>query len=39
MTEPAKKVEAKGLDQGIEVGASGLTQEKIETVIKGVLEH
>jgi len=39
MSEPAKKEEAKGLDQGIEVGTSGLTQEKIETVIKSVLEH
>ncbi len=39
MTEPAKKEESKGLDQGIEVGASALTQEKIEEVIKSVLEN
>ena len=39
MTEPAKKEESKGLDQGIEVGASSLTQEKIEEVIKSVLEN
>ncbi len=37
MTEPAKKEEPKGKDQGIEVGASSLTDEKIEGVIKSVL--
>jgi Fe-S oxidoreductase len=37
MTETAKKEEPKGLDQGIEIGASNLTQEKIEAVISSVL--
>ena len=39
MTEPAKKEEPKGLDQGIELGASSLTEEKIEGVIKSVLTN
>ncbi len=39
MTEPAKKEESKGLDQGIEVGASSLTEGKIEEVIRSVLEN
>ena len=39
MTEAAKKKTPKGLDQGIEVGASSLTNEKIEGVIKSVLEN
>ncbi len=39
MTEAAKKETPKGLDQGIEVGASSLTDEKIEEVIKSVLEN
>jgi Fe-S oxidoreductase len=39
MTEAAKKETPKGLDQGIEVGASSLTDEKIETVVKSVLDN
>ncbi len=39
MTEAAKKETPKGLDQGIEVGASSLTGEKIEGVIKSVLDN
>ena len=39
MTEPAKKEESKGLDQGIEVGVSSLTEGKIEEVIKSVLAN
>ena len=39
MTEPAKKEESKGLDQGIEIGASSLTEGKIEEVIKSVLAN
>jgi Fe-S oxidoreductase len=39
MTEPDKKEEPKGLDQGIEVGASSLTEKKIEGVIKSVLAN
>ena len=39
MTEPAKKEESRGLDQGIEVGTSSLTDEKIEGVIKSVLAN
>lgn len=39
MTEAAKKEAPKGLDQGIEVGASSLTDEKIEGVIKNVLAN
>ena len=39
MTEAVKKETPKGLDQGIEVGASSLTDEKIEGVIKSVLDN
>jgi Fe-S oxidoreductase len=39
MTEPAKKEAPKGLDQGIEVGVSSLTDGKIEAVIKSVLAN
>jgi len=39
MTEPAKKEEPKGLDQGIEVGVASLTEAKIEEVINSVLDH
>ncbi len=39
MAEPITKKESKGLDQGIEIGASSLTEAKIEAVIKSVLEN
>ncbi len=38
MAEPAKKLEEKIIDDGIEVGASRLTPKKIETVINKVLK-
>ena len=39
MTEPAKKEAPKGLDQGIEVGVSSLSNGKIEAVINSVLAN
>jgi Fe-S oxidoreductase len=39
MAEPAEKVEKKVLDEGIEVGISELTEEKIKQVINGVLNN
>jgi len=38
MVEPAKKEEKKALDQGLEVGISRLTAEKIEKVINAVIK-
>jgi Fe-S oxidoreductase len=38
MAEPAEKENAEVLDQGVEVGASRLTPEKIKKVINGVLK-
>jgi Fe-S oxidoreductase len=38
MAEPAEKEKTEVLDQGVEVGASRLTPEKIEKVINGVLK-
>jgi Fe-S oxidoreductase len=39
MAEPAEKEEKKVLDEGIEVGISQLTEEKIAQVINGVLKN
>ncbi|NNL77937.1 MAG: (Fe-S)-binding protein, partial [Desulfobacterales bacterium] len=38
MAEPAKKVEKKVMDQGLEIGAQNLNEKQIEKVINRVLK-
>jgi hypothetical protein len=38
MAEPAKQIEKKNIDKGLEIGAQNLTEERIVKVINRVLK-